>query len=774
MSYFNKHKLAILVLVIFLFPNFAKAVTCSPVGYSVFTINGINTDINGATENRDALKKLLLYQSSQYKNQKITVDFLHNKSHGKIIDALDTTNQIYFDENSLNIQDADFARMLTDASAKLTTQKVLLISHSQGNFYANTFYDAVADEPGGVPSMSIGVYGVASPASRVAGGGLYLTSDTDRMIIGTVAKFPLTNTLKPNTHINFNSKDDSLGHSFSKTYLTYEGNRIISDIKTSLEKLKENDEQVPQDPCISPPKLTWTQKIQGGVLTFTDPVSIPLQASIVYVSTGSYQIASAIGHGILNGIDALASAISSLAQSIFNNTRDLAINNTATVINATNDTNSVMAESVSPNNTAKRAEATSQPPPSSPQSENIPVKNSAPAPVAEATPPPSSSMSPVAVMHDNGGGVTGTSSALTSQPESEPVPPVPTPEPPAPLAPPVPPVPPAPPDTTAPDIPTVNVLSQFTNTDNVVVTGTAEADSTITITGGANIATGIATGGNFSVSVPLNQNVLNTLSVTATDGSNNTSNPATVSTTHDNLPPVVFSMAFNEPPTNVMLVGRSFTLNINTDASGYTAGAITINEVSATDFRDNRNNIYTVTHTVAFGETDRTSGAVPVSVVLTDAAGNNSNVATQVVGNGLVIKGHYPDPVMQVSPSFDINTGKFTQDVTLPCITSSGYFEMYYVTDSDSFFHFMNTFAGVDIPYTVNCPSNQKIVISSGQGFDNFGGYAPVAGWYYGVVSIGDPKCDASKNDMVCVNDNIQSFFRLHRSVTGVWTDTDN
>ena len=44
------------------------------------------------------------------------------------------------------------------------------------------FMIKAASQPGGVPSQSIGVYGVATPANRVAGGGKYLTSDTDNVI----------------------------------------------------------------------------------------------------------------------------------------------------------------------------------------------------------------------------------------------------------------------------------------------------------------------------------------------------------------------------------------------------------------------------------------------------------------------------------------------------------------------------------------------------------------------------------------------------------------
>ncbi|MBI3888609.1 DUF5011 domain-containing protein [Candidatus Nomurabacteria bacterium] len=298
-QFFNKYKLTIIVLVIFLFPVFSQAATCSSVGYSIFTINGINTDTRGAQENKAALEDKLVMKT--YKNEPLTVNFIYNPTHGKIFDALDTTNQIYFDQNLLNIQDSDFTRMLTDASTKLTTQKVLLVSHSQGNFYANTFYDAVADEEGGVPSISIGVYGVATPASRVAGGGLYITSDTDKMISGTVAKFPLTNILKSNVHINFSKNDgDPLGHSFSQIYLSYESNKIISDIKTSLNRLQNNDEQDENSPCIEPPKLTWTQKIQSIALNIVDPVSIPIQAGVVNTVVAVYDAGAYVRDGVSN------------------------------------------------------------------------------------------------------------------------------------------------------------------------------------------------------------------------------------------------------------------------------------------------------------------------------------------------------------------------------------------------------------------------------------------------------------------------------------------
>ncbi len=975
-----------LFIILFLLPNLSIAANkCSKYGYTVATINGINTNELEAKSNMIALDKILGFTQ---KDESINYQYFYNPTHGQIFDALDTANQIYFDQDSFNIEDADFANMLTDASAKLTTQKVLLVSHSQGNFYANTFYDAVADEPGGVPSMSIGVYGVATPASRVAGGGLYLTSDTDEMIIGTVAQFPLTNVLKSNIHINLNANDDPLGHDFSKIYLAYAGDRIVSDIKTSLDKLQNNNIQKENEGCIVPPKLTITQKIQGGVLAFVDPVSIPVQAITVNVAIGTYQVATAIGNSVLNGITTLASGVSSLAQSIFNNARNLAANNnTATAINAIEP--SASTTEAPQNSTPETAKEKPKQVEKSSTPENVPAKSSTPISItrAEALPPPQNNIpTVVATSH----GVTGTSSV--SQAESEtiqdenPVAPEPEPEPPAeenpiqPVADRIPPIissltltpnsgsvgvggtvtltitadasnyvageikmnnvmmtgfanignnnytatytvaqgdanrasgtvpvgvvlvdvagnantayttvatnnlvingqisnsaiqvfpsflsngrfredvilncnpngtdistmyfvsdsgeyhfmnggtnsiscprghqifiskdssfadfsgyqagvgwyyfsifPNGNQNTPSTfirlhrnsagiwsnsdvpphgNIPTITTPAQAVNTDSITITGTALPNSIIAITGGMSVATGIATGGNYAIPVVLNQNTINDLSVTATDGAGNTSSEATVLITHDNIPPVISSVVGGGGPANVVLVGRTFSIIITADAPNYTINEFTINGIPATNIHESGTN-YIGEHTVALGETDRSSGSVPVSIVLTDPAGNSNIAYTTPVGNDIIINGHYPVSVTQVAPTFDSN-GKFTQDVVLPCITSSGYAEMYYIRDADSTFRVMNSAS--DSPYTVSCPNDHKTIISSGSSFEYFTGYREEVGWYYSAISIGDPKCDLYANDKVCVNDNVQSFVRLHRDVAGVWSDSD-
>lgn len=312
----------LLLFFIFFFLFFIKNVSaselCSLKGYSVFTINGIFNDEIDAIKNRDKLKSKF---GTVYNNEPLDINYLYNSTHlAGVGDVIDAIQQGLFLEDS----DYDLTEMLNDASQKMTTQKVLLVGHSQGNFYANSFYKKVASKEGGIPKESIGVYGVASPASYVAGGGKYLTSDTDNVIATIVAKY--INILKPNTHIELKPEDGN-GHSFSDVYLKYQSNKIVSDIKLSLDKLKNNDEQESDQPCISPPELSTLHKIQGVALAVADPTANIVKDGVVgahdvgvYIADGAHNFGMAIGDilhdtGVAIGKtmrDLLANAVDSL------------------------------------------------------------------------------------------------------------------------------------------------------------------------------------------------------------------------------------------------------------------------------------------------------------------------------------------------------------------------------------------------------------------------------------------------------------------------------
>src|SRR3989344_740671 len=174
----------------FLTPNLSYAEffpgQCSPVGYTVATINGVLTDEEDAKGNMRALRKTF---GPTHNNQEIDYQYLLNPIHsGGFGDLANVLVQKAFETET--VADYDLVEMLNDASQKVKTQKLLLVAHSQGNFYANSFYDVVTTYDGGVPPQSIGVYGVANPASRVAGDGKWLTSDTDKVIAWVVGNVP--------------------------------------------------------------------------------------------------------------------------------------------------------------------------------------------------------------------------------------------------------------------------------------------------------------------------------------------------------------------------------------------------------------------------------------------------------------------------------------------------------------------------------------------------------------------------------------------------------
>src|SRR3989338_3728326 len=314
MSWFNfkKFKIIVIVSLWLLFPVgiFAQTneVNCSPVGYSIFTINGIFANEEKASKNRDKLWEIL---DEPFNNQPLTVDYLHNPSH--IAGLGDLTMSFYqkiFDYEA--VEDYDLVEMIKDASEKVKTQKILLVAHSQGNFYANSFYDTVAGKIGGIPNESIGVYAVATPAGRVAGEGKWLTSDTDKVIVDLVGLFPFKKIMTPNTSIVLTKGDDFKGHNFSGVYLKYRGKEIISDIRETLGRLAENNVQSKESPCLAPPKLTMAHKIQGEILSAVDPFANMTIDGIVIVAVEAYQAGKALAKGVASLSGLIAGAYDSV------------------------------------------------------------------------------------------------------------------------------------------------------------------------------------------------------------------------------------------------------------------------------------------------------------------------------------------------------------------------------------------------------------------------------------------------------------------------------
>lgn len=363
-----------IVLTLILLPNISLAKqgdVCSPDGYSVVFVNGINTSDTEARNNMIALAKI---GDFEFKNQEIYYKYLYNPTHtAGLSDFLDVASQKLFEK--MGSDDYDFVEIWKDASQKVNTQKLLLVAHSQGNFYANTFYETLAGRVGGVPAQSIGVYGVASPASHVAGGGKYVTSSTDK-VINSLRIGSLFKVLPANIDIKLSAGDDFNGHSFSDVYLKYQSSKIVTEIKSTLGVLSSNGIQIPSLPCISAPDPDFAHSVAGAMFSITDPVANATKASTIYVAVGSYNVLTVVGNGtmtgvtattlfgyntlsflgnsVLNGVSAVVSTVSSVAKSINNNVQNLGQVNASVamlanipdenleVINVVNETNEII------------------------------------------------------------------------------------------------------------------------------------------------------------------------------------------------------------------------------------------------------------------------------------------------------------------------------------------------------------------------------------------------------------------------------------------------
>ena len=128
-----------------------------------------------------------------------------------------------------SINDTDLASHIVKYRSYLDEgNRIIIVSHSQGNFYANLAYAQLQSEFG----SNVGIVQVATPASSNFSGGPW-TTFFDDLIIGavrvSVGALP-PNILTPG--IGLPPSGDLLGHNFIKAYLRVGASRtkIISDI----------------------------------------------------------------------------------------------------------------------------------------------------------------------------------------------------------------------------------------------------------------------------------------------------------------------------------------------------------------------------------------------------------------------------------------------------------------------------------------------------------------------------------------------------------------
>lgn len=118
---------------------------------------------------------------------------------------------------------------------------VVVVAHSQGNFFANAAYGVLYNGVNPIATNSFGIVSVANPASFVGGGGPYTTASEDA-VIAAISQTTLPGFVPPLpaniTNIGSGAAtSDWLGHSITGEYLV-DGSRtepkIVADIETMI------------------------------------------------------------------------------------------------------------------------------------------------------------------------------------------------------------------------------------------------------------------------------------------------------------------------------------------------------------------------------------------------------------------------------------------------------------------------------------------------------------------------------------------------------------
>lgn len=248
---------------------------CDLENTTVVYVNGILTTQEQAEADKVNLRE---QYAARFETSGVHFDFAHNPSRlAGAGDLAKAAQQARRSEDETPIHDHDLEVMLNQLHEQLTTQKVVLVGHSQGGFYVNQLYEYLVNN--GIPESAIGVYHTGTPASFVAGGeNTYTTSATDEVInyvreltAAGNAHAPLEAnivfSLTPEEHAQ-----EWAGHSFADIYLTYGNTRIIVDVYDTLTTLESTPTDI-TDGCFTPPGRDAGYYTRAALFTVTEPIA---------------------------------------------------------------------------------------------------------------------------------------------------------------------------------------------------------------------------------------------------------------------------------------------------------------------------------------------------------------------------------------------------------------------------------------------------------------------------------------------------------------------
>ncbi len=283
--------------------NIALAESCKTDGYTVVFVNGVFTSEEEARAGMDEFKKDYFLLASGRNN--VTFKLGYNPSHlAGVGDIAQAVSQVM----GSSMSDFDLQTILMQVHSEITTQKILLVGHSQGTLYTNEMYKYLTTH--GVPVEAIAVYNLATPASSVSGGGKYLTSGNDNLIntvrewtasVGAPQPLPANVLLPPSSA---DIEELFRGHAFSREYLAQGAGTIVSDIDNLLSGLKTGGTvSGSESGCFDSPVGTFSYRMQKFGFAIADPSVTAIRIAVVNTGKTMAAVGSSVKYRVLTVIE---------------------------------------------------------------------------------------------------------------------------------------------------------------------------------------------------------------------------------------------------------------------------------------------------------------------------------------------------------------------------------------------------------------------------------------------------------------------------------------
>jgi hypothetical protein len=296
----------------------------APEEYRIVFGNGIMNTLPMAAASKEKLAKEL---GHDYAGQNIAYDLAYNYTDSFFLDLIQSIDQsagqyrsdilqwlhgtglvpdwysellrrLLFIEYQINAPELT-THIQKYREAILQGNKVLVVSHSQGNFYANQAKQILSSTQPSVPLDSFGIFAVATPATNVGGAsGPYLTNHRD-VINNIPGNLEANWTLrKTNDGLAADDLGGLAAHSFTETYLSSDFDirpELIAGIKQQLAALQDPPQVVGSGPISA--TMTWNLDRNDVDLHIYEPDGSHIFYRNLYGTSGNLDYDNVDGFG---------------------------------------------------------------------------------------------------------------------------------------------------------------------------------------------------------------------------------------------------------------------------------------------------------------------------------------------------------------------------------------------------------------------------------------------------------------------------------------------